>query len=163
MDRSAKAHLAQLAQDAAKATAAKAAALGKRKGPEIPAIEFQHVEGEKAGTPHHPRAKSGQPLSSQAHASPSRTKLLSSHALRAAVIPENSTDQSRPLRDQRCTLSPSFRATMRKPSCLTAKSQPGPIGGFSARTGWAGRMNPGGARRVGLVQRAGERISMGAF
>ena len=88
--------------------------------------------------------KSGQPFSSQAHASPSRTKLLSFHALRAAVIPENSTDQSRPLRDQRCTLSPSFRATMRKPSCLTAKSQPGPIGGFSARTGWAGRINPGG-------------------
>ena len=48
-------------------------------------------------------------LSSTAHASPRRTKLLEL----AAVTPENSTDQSRPLRGYRCTCETMSEASRR--------------------------------------------------
>src|SRR5215208_8068983 len=49
----------------------------------------------------------------------------------ALAMQMNSLDQSRPLRDHSRTLSPSLRARMRKPSCLSSGTQPSPIGGHA--------------------------------
>jgi hypothetical protein len=62
-----------------------------------------------------------------------------------------------PLRDQRCTRSPSFCAMIRKPSCLSSWIHSGPVGTFRERTGLHGQMKPGGWRRS---RARGERINI---
>jgi hypothetical protein len=46
---------------------------------------------------------------------------------------------------QTLTCAPCFKATMRKPSCLTSWSQPGPVGGWATSVGSHGRTKPDGA------------------
>ena len=67
--------------------------------------------------------------------------------------------QFRPLRLHSRTSSPSFSATIRKPSCFSSCSHPSPSGTFVASTGRAGRINPGGCRGFGRTQRCGVRIN----
>ena len=70
--------------------------------------------------------------------------LVTGRAIIAARMAMKSALQFRPFRLHSRTSSPSFNATILKPSCFTRECQPSPAGTSVASTGRAGRMKPGG-------------------
>src|SRR5437868_3002786 len=90
--------------------------------------------------------KTASPFSSQTIASPSIKHERTDSLLTTIAIKGKRDEKSFPFRVISRTPAPSFRARMRKPSCLISCSQPGPEGGAFAGEGKHGSIIPSPGR-----------------